>query len=73
MWIANPYNSMKDHLYTPEEIDKRIESIRYVLALPPNVISLNAEVRKDCEDRLAELEKLKVKPQDVAARLSESP
>lgn len=47
--------------YTPEELDKRIESIRYVLDLPANVISLNAEVRKDCEARLAELEQLKKK------------
>lgn len=41
--------------YTPEDIQKRIESIQYVLN-NPNLVSITAEMEKDLKNRLADLQ-----------------
>ncbi len=41
--------------YTRDEIEKRIESIQYVLN-NPRLVSITPEIEKDMRNRLAELE-----------------
>ena len=48
--------------YTKEEIEKRIQSIEYVLA-NPKLVSITPEIEKDLNNRLAEL-KQKLNPHE---------
>jgi hypothetical protein len=41
--------------YTPEDIQKRIESIQYVLN-NPKLVSITPEMEKDLRNRLADLQ-----------------